>query len=110
MVVADVDQFVHAGLNIAVRKLSCWRMDDVIPPLADAIYREKVLRARSIPATKKMGWGAELFAESCSRMRSGIRSQFPDLSTAEVEKILRERLNRLSRFHEHGVFVPVEKA
>ena len=85
-------------------------MDDEIPALADAIYREKVLRARTAPATKKMGWGAELFAESCSRMRSGIRAQFPESSTADVERILRERLYRLTRLHELGIFVPAEKA
>ncbi len=85
-------------------------MDDEIPALADAIYREKVLRARSAPITKKMGWGAELFVESCSRMRSGIRSQFPDSTAADVERVLRERLDRLSRLHEHRIFVPVKDA
>lgn len=84
------------------------QMDEDIPALADSIYREKVLRARSIPASKKMGWGAELFLESCARMRSGIRAQFPGSSESEVQQVLRERLDRLTRLHEHGLFEPVE--
>lgn len=79
--------------------------EESIKELADAIYREKVLRARAVTLSKKMGWGAELFGEACSRMRSGIRMQFPSVSEAEVELKLRERLDRLARLHEHGIFI-----
>ena len=81
-------------------------MDNEIPVLADSLYREKVLRARSVPLSKKMGWGAELFSEACSRMRSGIRAQVPDSKPEDVERILRERLDRLTRLHEDGIFRP----
>ena len=79
-------------------------MEDSIPELADAIFREKVLRARATPRSKKMGLGAKLYAESLGRMRSGVRMQFPDADADEVERILAERLHRLTRLEEHGIF------
>lgn len=79
-------------------------MED-IKALADAIYVERVRRARQAPADQKMGWGAELFEEVCQRMRAGIRAQFPGSDDAKVEEILRNRLRRLRQVQEHGVFV-----
>ena len=82
-------------------------MESTIQPLADAIYADKVRRARAAPASKKMGWGPELFTESCDRMRSGIRAQFPEASSAEVGALLLRRLNRLRQVHEHGIYQQV---
>jgi len=82
-------------------------MEEGLPELAEAIYREKVMRARNTPASKKMGWGPQLFADACGRMRAGIKAQFPGSSEIEVEHILRKRLERLSRLHEHGIFKKV---
>jgi hypothetical protein len=72
--------------------------------MADAIYADKVRRARAAPATHKMGWGAELFAEACERMSSGIRAQFPSFSSEEVRTMLLKRLNRLRQLDEHGIY------
>ncbi len=80
--------------------------DERIAELADSIYREKVLRARTVPSSKKMGWGPQLFADACARMRSGIRMQFPGADELEVERILRERLARLDQVQEHRIFEP----
>ena len=79
-------------------------MENTIKPLADAIYRERVQRARKAPASKKMGWGGELFDEACERMRMGIRHQFPNANEDEVETILLQRLKRLRQVEEHGVY------
>jgi hypothetical protein len=75
-----------------------------IKPLADAIYADKVRRARAAPATQKMGWGAELFAEACERMCDGIRAQFPAFSPDEVRAMLLKRLSRLRQVDEHGIY------
>jgi hypothetical protein len=66
-------------------------MENDIKALADAIYRDKVRRAREAPPTRKMGWGAELFQDASDRMRCGIRVQFGDLPPEEVEALLRKR-------------------
>lgn len=84
-------------------------MDEEIPKLADAIYRERVIRARMVPSSQKMGWGPELFSEACSRMRAGIRMQFPESTEQEVESTLRQRLDRLVRMHEQGIFETVAR-
>jgi len=83
-------------------------MDEQIQELADAIYADKVRRAREAPLSRKMGWGAELFSEVCGRMRVGIRAQFPEADEKKVEECLRKRLDRLSKMEEVGIFQRVE--
>lgn len=82
--------------------------EEKIKELADAIYADKVRRARAMQPSKKMGLGADLFAEVCGRMRAGIRSQFPEASASEIEGILRKRLDRLSAVEDAGIFRKVE--
>lgn len=79
-------------------------MEDSIQELADAIYREKVLRARKTPDLTKMSDGPNLFADSLERMRAGLRSEFPAANSAEIEVKLRKQLDRLSRLHDHGIY------
>lgn len=83
-------------------------MEQQIAELVDPIYRDKVLRARAAPLSKKMGWGAEMFTEVRGRMKSGIRMQFPEATEEKVNSILLERLDRLTRVEEMGIFKPVE--
>ena len=65
--------------------------------LADAIYRDRVLRARQTPLEKKLLAGAELFDEACDRMRAGLRDENPGADTATIEELLRRRLDLLRR-------------
>ncbi|MBM4075930.1 MAG: hypothetical protein FJ267_09835, partial [Planctomycetes bacterium] len=45
---------------------------------ADAIYIERVLRARETLPGQKMVDGIRLFERACGLMRDGVRHQFPD--------------------------------
>jgi hypothetical protein len=63
-----------------------------IKELADAIYRERVLRARRTPIEQKLLAGAELFEAACQVTCDGIRHQNPGIDESEVQKILRDRL------------------
>ncbi len=63
-----------------------------IPELADAIYLERVLRARRTPIELKILAGAEIFDFACQFTRAGIRHQNPEADDAQVEALLRERL------------------
>jgi hypothetical protein len=65
--------------------------------IADAIYRDCVLRARQTPLEKKFLAGAELFEEVCDRMRAGLRDENPGADVATVEELLRRRLDLLRR-------------
>ena|GEM_PF-608872 len=72
--------------------------------LTECLYADKVRRARAAPATQKMGWGAELFADACVRMSDGIRAQFPAFGPDEVKAMLLKRLKRLRQLDEHGIY------
>ena len=71
--------------------------------LIDAIYREKVLRARRTPIDQKFLAGAELFEMACRRMADGLRMENPGVDDATVEILLRQRLDRLRRVREADV-------
>lgn len=60
--------------------------------LIDAIYRERVHRARRTPPEQKLLAGPELFEMACEITRAGIRHQHPDADEAQVEAILAQRL------------------
>lgn len=83
-------------------------MDDQIQELADAIYADKIRRARAMRPSRKMGTGAELFAEVCGRMKAGIRAQFPTADESEVFELLRKRLDRLAAVEDSGIFQKIE--
>ena len=68
--------------------------------LIDAIYRERVLRARQTPPEQKMLDGPRLFEMACRIMKDGIRHQFPDANEQEVQAILTRRLALLRRVEE----------
>jgi hypothetical protein len=74
-------------------------MDDVsdrareVKQLADAIFRDRVLRARQTPPEEKLLDGARLFDYACRIMEAGIRNQFPDADDERVAEIMRERFD-----------------
>jgi hypothetical protein len=61
--------------------------------LARAIQRSKVARAKAMPAEQQLFAGIRLFDTVRNRMLSGIRSQFPHWSEADVEAEFRRRLS-----------------
>jgi hypothetical protein len=65
--------------------------------LLDAIYRERVLRARRMPLEKKFLAGADLFEQACRIAMDGIRDQYGDLGDQRVQELLRQRVALLER-------------
>jgi len=65
--------------------------------LLDAIYRERVLRARQVPPAQKLLAGAQLFDQACERMRAGLRDENPGADEKTIEELLRRRLGMLRR-------------
>ncbi len=78
--------------------------DQQIQHLADAIYVEKVRRARTMTPGERMEAGIELFEASLGIMRDGIRMQHPEADDLAVEEILKQRLARLRKIQEHGLY------
>jgi hypothetical protein len=60
--------------------------------LIDDIYRERVLRARRMSPDEKIRAGFRLFEHECQILRNEIRSERADATEAEVEVILRQKL------------------
>jgi len=60
--------------------------------LQDAIYREKVERARRMTSLEKFEAGQALFETACLQMRGNIRGQMPHAGEAAWREELRRRL------------------
>ena len=71
-----------------------------IKELADAIYRERIERARRTPPDEKLLDGPRLFDYSCRIVVDGIRAQYPDADERRVREILEQRLALLQRLEE----------
>jgi hypothetical protein len=65
--------------------------------IADAIYRDRVLRARQTLLDKKLSAGAELFDQVCDRIRAGLRDENPGADATTIKELLRRRLDLLKR-------------
>lgn len=67
-------------------------MSSEFQPLADALYWEKVERARRIKPEDRMQAGAELFDYACSITLTALREQMPGKDEAQLLEALRRRL------------------
>lgn len=65
-------------------------MDDYIKEFGDAIYRDRVRRARLQSPEEKMRDGPRLFDIECSAINAAIRRRFPDATDEWVREVLKE--------------------
>ena len=70
------------------------------PELIDAIYRDRVLRARNASHGDKLLDGPRLFDWACSIMKAGIRMQYPQADPVQVRELLLKRLEIGRRLEE----------
>jgi hypothetical protein len=75
-----------------------------INELADAIYRDRVLRARGRTMDERMLDGMECFDFSCRMMADGVRHQLGLTNETEVWMKVRERLDIVRRLDERGIY------
>jgi hypothetical protein len=73
-------------------------------PLMDDIFRRKVLRAREQKRKGQVPSGFDLFKDSVSRIRAGVRSDFPQFSDEQINAEVRRRLRRVKQVQEHGFY------
>lgn len=79
-------------------------MEKDFKALADAIYADKVRRARGLTIGERIDTSIELFEGALGLMKDGIRAQFPGQDEAQVESLLRKRLRRLKQVGDHGIY------
>jgi hypothetical protein len=70
--------------------------------LIDALYWERVERARQMAPADKVQAGLRLFELTSRIMADGIRDQFPDADEHRIQEILRERLALSRRLEDRG--------
>lgn len=73
-------------------------------PLIDQLYREEILRARAQTPEERIRGTFEMSELALGIMRAGVRHQFPDAPDEEVLEHCRERLRRMRRTQDWGVF------
>ena len=71
--------------------------DENIAQLVDAIYRDRVRRARLQSIEEKLLAGAELFVYATSISRAGIRHDHPTWTPEQVRAELRRRMELSKR-------------
>ena len=81
-------------------------MNSEFKPLADALYRERVLRARQTPPEERLLDGVRLFDQAIERMRLGVQLQNPVAAPEEVERLLVQRIRKLWQLSDHGYYRP----
>lgn len=62
----------------------------------EAALEEQIARYRKMTGEQRLAIALNLHELSCEVAREGIRHQYPDADSAEVERLLHERL-RLAR-------------
>ena len=87
-----------------VRVESGLLMNSEFKPLADAIYRERVLRARQTPPEERLLDGVRLFDQAIDRMRLGVQLQYPVAGPEEIERRLVQRIQKLWQLSDHGYY------
>ncbi len=73
-------------------------------PLIDQLYREEILRARQMTPADRLRGTFEMTETALALMRAGVRSQFPGASEEELLGHCRERLRRMRRTQDWGLF------
>lgn len=80
---------------------------DALKSMQDAIYRDKVLRARAMTSAERLDEALELSNDIYAWMLDGAKSQCSLHSDREGWTEVERRLQTLRRLHEHKLYKPV---
>jgi hypothetical protein len=79
-----------------------------IRDMADAIDRERLSRGTSLAKGERLVEGLRMWEDSLEWMKAGIRKQHPEADDEEVMRLVGERLERIRRVEEAGIYHAVE--
>ncbi len=99
-----IPQSVRPSLDLIKEMTEAQKQRD-LEALQDAIYRDKVLRARAMTPEERLAEAFELTDEVFQRMHAGAMSQLGLEDDEEGWREVRRRLDRLAAFHERGLYV-----
>lgn len=72
--------------------------------LIDALFADKVRRARATPVEERLADGPRLFDLNCKIIKGAIRSQFPEFSEEQIEQEYFRRLQIAHAIDEAGIY------
>lgn len=78
--------------------------EEQLKSLQDAIYREKVERARRMTVSDRLAAGLELSEEAMGRMKMGVRMRNPGADESEINRLLIEEMDRLRKWKERELY------
>jgi hypothetical protein len=78
-----------------------------IDRLADAIYRDKVLRAREADSAEKFLDGLHLFELAMEFTRAGVAAELDTDDEKAIASGVQRRFDLCRRMEEHGLYQPV---
>lgn len=64
-------------------------------PLFDELYRQKIRQARAMTPAERVLASFDLTDLALKVMAAGVRAQFPDAEEPEVQRIVRQRIDRV---------------
>jgi hypothetical protein len=79
-------------------------MNSEFQPLADALYWEKVERARRTPPEERMLEGVRMFDRECDMMRLEILKLNPNYSETDVSQEIHRRLKEAEAENEANFY------
>jgi hypothetical protein len=78
-----------------------------IDRLADAIFRDKVLRARAEDPAEKFLDGIRLFESALEFTRAGVAAELGTTDEAAIAEGVQRRFDRVRKLEEHGLYQPL---
>ena len=63
-----------------------------LPVAADVALQKQIERYRQMTGEQRLALALELHEMSCDIAREGIRRQYPEADAAEVERLIRHRI------------------
>jgi hypothetical protein len=78
--------------------------------LADDLYRRRVAKAKAMTMEDRLTASLQLMEDTRPMVRAGIEALHPDADEAEVTRLLLERLRRLRKVSDAGLFHPAPAA
>ena len=88
----------------AIRVRLKFEMSSEYQPLADALYWEKVERARRMKPEERMIEGIRMFDRECDMMRLEILKLNPNYSEADVSQEIRRRMKEADAENEANFY------
>jgi len=79
-----------------------------IDRLAEAIYRDKVLRARAENPAEKFLDGIRLFESALEFTRAGVAAELGTQNEVAIAEAVQRRFERIRKLEEHGLYQPLQ--